>query len=80
MVIAFVCSSNLIKVLNTLHENIISERQRKSEKLFLYIAHSCREVQRGLERADLFCILLAYWLIPGCFLYTYKYTHTFIWS
>lgn len=46
MFITFVCFSNLIKVLNTLHENIEGERQRKSEKLFLYTVHTCYDVPR----------------------------------
>lgn len=60
MLIAFVCFSKLIKVLNTFHENIKGERQRKSEKLFL-----CNVVfavmDRGVWRGDLFCIL-SYWV------------------
>lgn len=48
MFIPFVCFSNLIKVLSTLHENIEGERQRKSEKLFLYTVHTCYDVPRVL--------------------------------
>lgn len=59
MFIAFVCFSNLIKVLNILNENIEGERQRKSEKILLSVVHACFNVERHLER---FCILLGYWL------------------
>lgn len=53
MLIAFVCFSELIMVLNTSHEIIEGERQRKSEKLFL-----CNVMfavtGRGVWRGDLF--------------------------
>lgn len=74
MLIAFVCFSNLIKVLNTLHENIEGERQRKSEKLFLYIVHACYDVQMGLEIDDLFCILLPYWLFFSLHIYMFTWS------
>ena len=44
MLIAVVCFSKVIKVLNTLRENIEGERQRKNEKLSLCIVHACYDV------------------------------------
>lgn len=59
MLIEFVCFSNLIKVLKTLHENIEGE----SEKLFLYIGRACYDVQRVWREITCF----AFYQLSGYF-------------